>query len=342
MKKITLVVPGLIPDTKWMLNDSHTYLSTLLSRASVNEERVYSLEAILKQFFSISDDNLPIAALIAYHNNILQENEHNTHFCCAAYAHFQADAHTVFLKSVLNQQLKSSELAQIQALIAPYIEPMHQLLALEDEKIAVMRLSKGFDMMTNPLWEVLGKSLHMRLPSGPDATDMQRLMTELQMLLKNAPFNQARIGQSLATVDGLWLWGFGCLPKNVHSEFDLIISNETFMGGLAKCSKAKFCSLDERSNSESSKAILQSEFQNALIVDTRLLYALREEDVSTWQQLLKSYEDNWFSAIYQALENKKLSEVNFNFGRTKSYSLARHQLKYFWRRVRALEAFCEA
>ena len=337
MKKITLVAPGLIPDTKWMLNEPHTYLSTLLSRASVNEERVCSLEATLKQLFSISDDNLPVAAFIAYYRNILQENERDAHFCCADYVHFQADMHTVFLKSVLNRALETSEHEQIQALIRPYIEPLHQLFALQDEQNLVIRLGENLDIMTNPLWEVLGKSLHMRLPSGPDAAQMQRLMTELQMLLKNAPFNQKRLEQSLATVEGLWLWGFGCLPKKIVSEFDLIMSNESFMGGLAKCAQTTFASLEEEP-----QTLFQNKYQNVLIVDTRFLYALREEDITQWQQLLKTYEDNYFSVFYHALENKKLSEINFNVGRNKSYTLTRHQLKYFWRRIRSLETFCEA
>jgi hypothetical protein len=56
------------------------------------------------------------------------------------------------------------------------------------------------------------------LPRGPDARALRGLLTELQMLLHDAPVNVARAARGCASVNGVWLWGGGATlatPRHV-------------------------------------------------------------------------------------------------------------------------------
>lgn len=54
-----------------------------------------------------------------------------------------------------------------------------------------------------------GNELERVMPHGPDAGDVRRLMTELQMLLHDHPVNEARARRGLPAINAVWLWGGG-------------------------------------------------------------------------------------------------------------------------------------
>ncbi|HEY5364915.1 MAG TPA: hypothetical protein VIL19_00455, partial [Casimicrobiaceae bacterium] len=55
----------------------------------------------------------------------------------------------------------------------------------------------------------LGRSMYAQRPQGPDARRFERYANEIQMLLHEAPENDARERAGLAPFNGLWLWGAG-------------------------------------------------------------------------------------------------------------------------------------
>jgi len=57
----------------------------------------------------------------------------------------------------------------------------------------------------------LGRDIWGFQPTGPDATRLRLLMSEIEMWLFDHPLNKARAERGLPTISGLWLWGGGTL-----------------------------------------------------------------------------------------------------------------------------------
>lgn len=68
------------------------------------------------------------------------------------------------------------------------------------------------DLATASLDRVIGQNVKPWMPAGPAARPLQRLQSEMQMLLYNHPINDAREARRQITVNSFWLHGAGTLP----------------------------------------------------------------------------------------------------------------------------------
>jgi hypothetical protein len=59
---------------------------------------------------------------------------------------------------------------------------------------------------------VIGQNVKPWMPDSPAARPLQRLQSEMQMLLYNHPVNDAREARRQHTVNAMWLHGAGTLP----------------------------------------------------------------------------------------------------------------------------------
>lgn len=75
------------------------------------------------------------------------------------------------------------------------------------------RLFCGFDapleVITQDPESARGRHLHSFLPTGRDAPQLRRLMSEIEMWLFEHAVNDRRKTQSVLPISGLWLWGGG-------------------------------------------------------------------------------------------------------------------------------------
>lgn len=71
-------------------------------------------------------------------------------------------------------------------------------------------------------------------PRGADAPRWQAALNELQMLLFDAPENQAREARDLPPANALWLWGTGSAPRLPAAPFDSVWTDQPQIGGLAR------------------------------------------------------------------------------------------------------------
>lgn len=73
------------------------------------------------------------------------------------------------------------------------------------------------DLPTASLDRVIGQNVKDWMPQHPAARPLQRLQSEMQMLLYNHPVNDARETRRQHTVNAFWLHGAGALPASVLS-----------------------------------------------------------------------------------------------------------------------------
>ena len=73
----------------------------------------------------------------------------------------------------------------------------------------LLRVPRSLDLATTPPQAAAGRPAALTQPAGADAAWARRLANEAQMLLHQAPANQAREAARQAPVNSLWLWGGG-------------------------------------------------------------------------------------------------------------------------------------
>jgi hypothetical protein len=71
------------------------------------------------------------------------------------------------------------------------------------------------DLPTASLDRVIGQNVKDWMPQHPAARPLQRLQSEMQMLLYNHPVNDARDARRQHTVNAFWLHGAGTLPSTL-------------------------------------------------------------------------------------------------------------------------------
>ena len=65
---------------------------------------------------------------------------------------------------------------------------------------------------------VIDQNVKSWMPVNPAARPLQRLQSEMQMLLYNHPVNDAREARRQHTVNAFWLHGAGTLPRGAHTS----------------------------------------------------------------------------------------------------------------------------
>ncbi len=74
------------------------------------------------------------------------------------------------------------------------------------------------DLPTASLDRVIGQNVKDWMPKHPVARPLQRLQSEMQMLLYNHPVNDVRDGSRQYTVNAFWLHGAGTLPPTTPTS----------------------------------------------------------------------------------------------------------------------------
>jgi hypothetical protein len=78
------------------------------------------------------------------------------------------------------------------------------------------------DLPTASLDRVIGQNVKNWMPQHPAARPLQRLQSEMQMLLYNHPVNDAREARRQHTVNAFWLHGAGVLHPDTPSQADVV------------------------------------------------------------------------------------------------------------------------
>ena len=132
--------------------------------------------------------------------------------------HWQVGMNEVLLLNPAEMHLSAEESQQLLAAVKPYFEEDGLHLSYESPLIwrATGPLLK--DMPFASLEKVAGQHIKDWLPQGPNARTLQRLQSEMQMLLYQHPVNDLRSQQGRWTVNSFW----------VHRSLEQLYPNKRF------------------------------------------------------------------------------------------------------------------
>ncbi len=227
-------------------------LNKVLSRALVRSTGVHSLnESIFKQFGidRKSEGDLPIAAVSLY--GLDHEVDDNTCWGCAWPIHLVADRDSLILLKLGDPGNHPLTENQTDLLITHFNQHFQEdgikLYAANPQNWYV-ELSNCPSMQTFDIDQVAGKHIGKYFPQGRDGSRFRSLLNEIQMLLFDAGKIEVGSGVDRQKINGIWLSGFGKIPK-VSTAYAKCYSNMPLMRGLAKLSSIYCESIPERLSS---------------------------------------------------------------------------------------------
>jgi hypothetical protein len=187
-------------------------------------------------------------------------------------------------------------------------------LEVRDQGRAYLRCPQPLDAVTHDPETIAGQPVLERMAAGADAVKLKQLMNEIQMLFHTHAVNTAREEAGQPTINSLWLWGGGVLPKTGAARTPkAVMSNLPLLQGLARWAggEAAVPSVDA--------------------IGPDCLVGLAADDVS-------SLERDWFAPLFTRLKSGKVQQLSLCLGGLGIFELNPNVARRFWRRTHPLVA----
>lgn len=309
-RHLTLVIPQLFNALAGNENLRLPALNLLLSRADKEHNAFPKFERLLFSLFGLKAENeLPIAALTGLAEGL---PTHEGYWLRADPVQLQIDLSAVYLLGNEHVTIQMDEIADV-------IAHSHSLL-LQDNITLYVPTPNRWYLQTKEIPAIntfspdklMGKNISAYLPYGLQQTFWRKLQTELQMLL-NAYCKNPQL-------NGIWIWGVGCLPADVQLKWRKIFSDNLITDGLTQ--------------------LMQLPLIKAM---TGLPFCMRQMEIPgeylaviSTTPTLNQLEQHWFKPLVEALRKRYLSSVTLYLGNDKTYCVNAKNIRYFWRLLRTV------
>ena len=176
-----------------------------------------------------------------------------------------------------------------------------------------------------PLWDAVGFLNPEKLAQGKDRNKVEKIATEIQMLLSTHPVNKIRAEQNISTINSIWFWSLPSDPNETGISF-----NSSYAWQQAtSATKAPSCYSEWQSE--------QNQHPNKTrqtLVLNELLYANKTQNLEEYLNILIDLDQRYFLPAWQALKA----------GTLKTLTLASHghnggqiilkpaYTRFFWRK----------
>jgi hypothetical protein len=337
--QVHLVLPGLLWPGKALHDTAFDLelpaLSRLLGRGRVNWQPPLPVEAWLCREFRLPAEEPPAAALRLHGEG---GDPGDDFWLCADPAHLKFEQGRLTL-SGNKLEVGQAEIRQIVRAATPHLAEhvpgFAEFVAGSEGSHGYLRLRRSPQIMTTPFSAAVGRSIQLALPRGPEARAWLRLANELQMLLHALPLNRERETQGLPTLNTLWLWGSGVLPKPApgnENRYQSILSDKALLRGIAAWAGTPMRRRPHRAEE------LPLAGNTLLFVDDLHLPA-QELDANGWRNKLVEIDHDWLSPLQAALASGGMESLRLTaLGEEACLDvhLKRSDLFKFWRRPVAL------
>jgi hypothetical protein len=166
-----------------------------------------------------------------------------------------------------------------------------------------------------------------------------QLLNEAQMVLHSHPVNDAREARGEPTVNSLWFWGAGRVPRVDSKRWHSVSADEPLALGLARAAAMRYRTLPA-----SADAWLDGvpEDGRQLIVLDELRVPLVLSEAGEYQDRIARLERDWFAPLLAALRAGRIGMVTIHVpdaAECLAYETIRGDLRRFWRRPKRLEHY---
>ncbi|MFO7859182.1 MAG: hypothetical protein R6V11_09740 [Ectothiorhodospiraceae bacterium] len=183
-------------------------------------------------------------------------------------------------------------------------------------------------LATTPLEQAREAPVDESLPQGADAPQWRARLNETQMLLHGHTVNQEREARGQPTINGIWPWGGGRLPR-VTTDWDRVLGDDTLLLGLARAAGAA----TGDSPGDPAAVVASGE---AVLVASRTIPTVRDQETFlAWQQAVTQLAAAWAQPLAAGLRSGALRELVVDAGSGGQRRVRPGSLFAFWRRPRA-------
>jgi hypothetical protein len=237
--------------------------------------------------------------------------------------HLEAALDHVRLAKVLS--LSTAEWKELAASLPDVLDPAIATFSSASGPHAFLAASQPLQATTVDPVRIVGADVHDFLPAGADASQLKRVMTELQMWLHEHPLNARRTQGGQLPVNGLWVWGGGGLPADVQAhaqDLPALLSSDSFASGLWRLvggePRALPASLDDAGTSHHSLVVA---------VTLRLLAG------DTDGERMAEFDRSWVRPALAMLRTGALRRLRLHLN-DRLFTATRADLWQIWRRPR--------
>jgi len=249
---LTLVLPRL---SGWISQlrpeDRYPALETLLSRSENGPPLSRQLDAIRINLFGLPQKpGVPVAALGCLADARLEAASGN--WCLRLDpVTLHADLNRIVLVSSGFSGFPADYQQTVRQVVQKCLveaEGLPPFEAAADGEGWVLKLQADPGLQFASIDEVLGDDLSEFLPEGPAGLPWKKLHNEIQVALHQCAANQQRRKSGQPVINGVWLWGGGCLPAiSTGRKFDAVYSMDSTSRGLGVLQGSDVRSLHELS-----------------------------------------------------------------------------------------------
>lgn len=198
-----------------------------------------------------------------------------------------------------------------------------------------LRLVKTLPTQTHLLSDVIDLGIAEQLPYGSNNTVWRGFFNEVQMVLHEHPVNQSREERGEPSINAIWFWGGGIMPRSLISPYSHVWSNDILAACLARASGAGQGSLP--TNATTWCQSIRS--GNHLVVLDSLHGKAQYRDPYGWRESLKQLDHNWLGPLWKMLRQGKVDQVtltSLEHKKARNFIVRRSDLRKFWRRPKPI------
>ena len=333
-----IAIPGLL--NRWPVQDQPGFprprcaaLERLLARATPRSVGTHGPDGTLFALFGLpagNDSSLPVAAVTRLYD--AGEDARNGWWLRVDPVHLRADLHTVRLFEFGSADIDAAEAQSLVAEINTMFGAEGWILDAPSPTRWYLRLEDDPRLQTHSLHEVRGRDLNVFLLSGAEGRRWNGRLTEIQMLLHASPVNADRERSAKASVNGIWPWGGGRLPRGANIA-SAIFADDALTRGLARLAGVAFSALPKTAVEwrEATKG-----GSGSLVVLNTVRDARSNEDPHLWAEEVEALEAGWMADCLRWLQAGVLDEMSIYVGDGRTFDVAGRGLRRFWRRTRPL------
>jgi hypothetical protein len=334
---LTVLVPGLFGATRRSDINAATdseprlpALETFLARADRRPQAAHGTEARVFALFGVEPEegvDQPVAAVTRVLDLGIIDNGW---WLRADPVHLVPDRDRLILHDSHWFDLTQDEATRLAAEIAETYAADGWILKAPRPSRWYLKPPRAPRLSTTPLPQVVGRDIHPHLPQGRDGKAWHTLLNELQILLHTAQVNSEREQAGKPTINSLWFWGGGRLPKVRPATWSQVWSLEPLSLGLAR-----LCEIPAAAPPDSFPAWeRQSETQSGgahLVVLDEARASLQYGDRARWQEAIRRLERDWFVPMLAALGSRRLQALTLLDEAGPAYELTPHSARRWWR-----------